>query len=470
MSIREAIAKFIAPGMKGESEVRDVVKEEIHKARMSLPITSSYDPDGDGYRRLAGGGGPALRDLIYTDQDRMFEVAYFMFDQSAMTKRLAAMDRGFIFGESFTVTSEDEAVQEIIDAFLDGNGLIRKYPDRAMWLSLLGEQIWPVEVNPANGFVKLKYEDPSLIKEVFVRPDDVEERLAVELRGRYGLSGRRMQIIRPDEDFRSKTFGRLMGDCFFWTVNAPPNSARGRSDFLTLFDWIDSLERYGFNYLERAELMLNFVWDVTLKGMNEEEIRNWLRDNPPPTPGSQRAHNEQVEWDAVAPDLKAADMTSGFNMGKSFIMGAAGRPDSWFGGGGKAYQTEAEQFGQVPIKDLDERQKYHGEILTRLVQFAVDQAVIRRRLNPQRAEAGFTVRMPEISRKDLAKMVNGIPQLSTALSVAESSGWVTRDEATRFFSFIAGYLGYQIDAERMIDEAGKRPPEALTDYDRILNA
>jgi hypothetical protein len=151
-------------------------------------------------------------------------------------------------------------------------------------------------------------------------------------------------------------------------------------------------------------------------------------------------------------------------------MGAAGRPDSWFGGGGKAYQTEADLMGQVPTKDLDERQQYHKEIIQNMVQFVLDQAVIHRRLNPRNAEAGFKVRMPEISKKDLTKMVTGIPQLSAALSVAEQGGWITKDEATRFFSFIAGYLGYEIDPEKMIEEETKKPPESRIDYERLLNA
>ena len=49
-------------------------------------------------------------------------------------------------------------------------------------------------------------------------------------------------------------------------------------------------------------------------------------DNPPPQPGSQRAHNENVKWEAVAPDIKAQDFSKGYEMGKQFVMGAAGPP------------------------------------------------------------------------------------------------------------------------------------------------
>jgi hypothetical protein len=336
-----------------------------------------------------------------------------------------------------------------------------------MWLSLLGEQIWPVAVNPYNGAVTLAYEDPSDIVDVLVNPDNIEEHMQLELRGRAGRETRKTNIVRENTDINGKAFGRLDGECFFWRINAPPNSPRGRSDFLTLFDWIDGLERYGFNYLERAEFLLNFVWDVTLNGMTAEQIREWLRDNPPPEPGSLRAHNENVTWQAVAPDINAADFKGGFDMGKAIVMGGAGRPSSWFGEGGKAYQTEAEQFGQVPIADLESRSYMHQCHLEEIARFVIDQAVIHGRLSEEKAKADLRAEMPEVSKKDLTKLVNGVPQLTTALTIAQSNKWITPDEATRLFCFFASYLGYEIDPQTQIDAAAAAPADNVIDYSKL---
>jgi len=342
------------------------------------------------------------------------------------------------------------------------------FPELAMWLGLIGEQCWPVMVNEINGHVRLGYVDPTNISNVYVNPTNIKQVMQVRMQGSAGNVGKKYAVIRKDYDMRSKTYDRLVGDCFFFSINHPPNSPRGRSDFLTLVDWIDGLERYGFNYLERAEFMLNFVWDVLLKGMDEEQMKTWLRDNPAPEPGSIRAHNENVEWNAVSPDLNAPDAKSGFDMGKAFIMGAAGRPASWFGEGGKAYQTEAEQFGQVPIQDLEQRQAYLQYILEMIIQFVIDQAVIAKRLTPVQAEAGFSINMPEISKKEMGKLINGVPQLSTALTIAENNKWITKDTATQIFSFVCSYLGYEIDAQKEIDAAAKAPKEDEKDYDELL--
>lgn len=462
MGIREKIARLIAPQMKGEAEIRAMVKDEVARARAALPIVANYDPKNEGYRRLSG-TGQQQRELSPTTQDRMFEIAYWMFDSSAMFRGMLLMDQSFLFGEPITVTSDDEAVEDVLKSFMEDteNNMAVDFPEHMLWLSALGEQCWPVDINPVNGHVRLGYADPAQIKEVYLARHNIKVPVQVEMMGTAGRSGKKYAVIREDHDPRSPTYGKLVGECFFWAINKPPNASRGRSDFLTLFDWIDGLERYGFNYLERAEFLLNFVWDVTLNGMTSEQIQAWMRDNPPPEPGSLRAHNEQVTWSAVAPDIKAQDHTKGFNMGKAFIMGAARRPEAWFGGGGKAYQTEAEQFGQVPIKDLDRRQLYYKHILTRVLQFAVDQAVIHGRLTEKQAEAGFMVNLPEISKKDLAKLSHGVPALTTALTLAEDQGWIRHETAARLFCIVCGQLGLEVDVDAEMDaaEAGAEPEE-----------
>lgn len=466
--IREYFAKRLAPGLRSEIEVRGIVADEVKRALAALPAAVNYDPNREGYR--PAGGGIFDRNLLAMDQSRMFEIAYFMFDSSPMLRRLARMDKSFLFGEPVSVTSDDDDVQEIIDSFWydQENNLDMDLPDQIMWLSLLGEQCWPVEVNPRNGSVILNYTDPSIIQEVQVSRINPKRVLRIDLMGDGGRPGRKMAVIRRDFDPRSKTYGRLVGECFFWRINNPPNSCRGRSDYLTLFDWIDAQERHGFNSIERGELLLNFVWDITLTGMDEAKIREWLRNQAPPDPGALRAHNENVKWEAVAPDLKSPDLSKIFEMGKSFILGACGRPDSWFGAGGKAYQTEADQFGQVPIKDLDERQGLVKNIITNMIQFVIDQAVAAGRLSEAKAEIGFVVNTPEISKKDYSKIINSIPQMTTALSLAEQNNWITRDTAAGLFALAAGQMGMEIDAVTELEKIGTVPEAGTEDYGDFL--
>lgn len=466
MKFLENIARRIAPALKSEAEIKTMIADEIKRARMALPITANYDPNGEGYRRYSD--SVLNRNLMPVQQARMYEIAYYMWDASAMFRRLAVMDRGFIFSGRVTLASDSDKVAEVINKFWydEENLMDLRLPDRAMWLSILGDQCWPVEVNEQTGFVKVKYIDPALIKEIWVQPENIEQVLEVETMNLAGGAGKKYAHVRRDMNIYSKKFERLSGECFYLAVNHPPNSPRGRSDYLTLFDWIDSLERYGYNYLERAELLLNFVWDITLTGMDETQIREWLRNNPPPQPGSQRAHNEQVKWDAVAPDIKATDFKSGFDMGKGFIMGAAGRPASWFGEGGKAYQTEADQMNQVPIADLEQRQEYLKYNIETLIQFVIDQSVIHDMLSAEEAAKGYSVTMPPISKKDTSKMITGIPQLTTALVLAEGQQWIRKETATKLFAFAADNMGFEIAPEDEIEAAKNAPPPGGEDYEK----
>src|SRR4030042_1213066 len=211
MSFRERIARMIAPNMHSTEEMRELVKEEIQRAKMNLPITANYDPKGEGYRPLMGDSGHR-RTIMTIDRQRMFEVAYYMWDMSAMFKRLARMDRTFIFGESFEIHSDNDNVQEILDRFVENNKIKQRFPDRMMWMSILGEQCYPAFINPVNGDVALFYADPTNVAEVYTLAYDVETISQVELRGSMDMPAKKIPAVRRDLDFKSKSFGRLVGE------------------------------------------------------------------------------------------------------------------------------------------------------------------------------------------------------------------------------------------------------------------
>src|SRR4030042_4108136 len=123
--------------MRSETEIGALVADEVKRARMSLPSVASYDPHGEGYRPLIGQQGQR-RDLRAIDSDRMMDVAYWMWDHSAMTRGMAVMDKAFLFAEPVVVVSDDEDVQEIIDRFWKSNKMDLRLPGRMVWRRLLG--------------------------------------------------------------------------------------------------------------------------------------------------------------------------------------------------------------------------------------------------------------------------------------------------------------------------------------------
>lgn len=430
---------------KVDTEIQALVKEETRKALASVPINLNYDPNDEGYRRLTS---RSTRDLSPMGQDTMFEYAYYMWDFSGTFRRLALLDNTFMFGEPISIVANDQTVQQWINYLWEENSLDVGFPDFCLWESILGEQCWPVDIRETDGFVTIGYEDPYDILDVLVA--STNKRMLGKVILKDGTTGKErniVDVIRMNNDPSDKKgYGRLKGNCFFFSINHPPNSPRGRSDFRTLLDYIDAWERYSYNFLERAELMLNYIWDVKITG-GPAEVEKFKEENKiAPLPGAVRAHNQNVEWKAEAPNMNSFDVKTGSEMGKNVILGMAGRPDSWFGSGGKSYQNEAELQAMVPIKDLDKRQYYHKKQLIYMIKFFIDQGIVYGSINPK-ADLSFTVNMPEISKKDLAKIAGVLPAITNSVIFGISEGLITRRTASRTLISAINQMGDEINPE-----------------------
>lgn len=453
MSWKTAIARMLAPGMMDEGQVRALVEKEMAAARMAAPVNFNWDPKGEGYRKLTAEQEQNRRDLTPVHQDTMFELAYYMYDTSGIVKRFVRDTKNFCLGEGITVDIGNDpsgAARDIFERFWNDpmNQLDLRLEKRVEFLGLLGEQCWPVVVNPRDGRVWLSYVDPVNIDEVMTVPDFPEIPAAVRIKGSSGRSGRTLSVIRPELDVRRANYGRMVGECFFLSVNNPPNGPRGRSDLIHLFDFINGFEEGIFDELDRLKLIKSFIWDVLLEGADDQAIHEFLLQNPTPKAGSVRAHNERVKWEAVAPDLKMADNKAFFDMMKAYLSGCMARPDSWFGSGGKAYQVEADLMGEPTFKDLASRQRYMKFTLEHVIRFVLDQAVVHGVLREDpNAPFLVTVNMPEMSAKDTGKTAEGIGKITTALVAAETHGWITKETAARLFASVAGKVGVEIDVE-----------------------
>ena len=462
-ALREKIAKWMAPGLKSETEIRAIVKEEVLQARQAWPVSLDYDPHNEGYRRLSSEGQEnARRDLTPMGQDTMLELAYYLYDTSGLVKRFVRDTKNFTLGEgvSYVVDNDDEAgsAAEVLDeTWADPmNDFNLRLEQRIEFLNLLGEQCYPVAVNPHNGRVWESYVDPVNIDVVEALVNFPEIPAAVKLKGTAGRQGRMLSVIREETDPRKKEFGRLVGDCFFFAINKPPNATRGRSDLIHLFDFVNGFEEGLFDELDRIKGIKAFIWDVTLKGATKEEIAQFLKDNKTPKSNSVRAHNDQVVWDAVAPTLNATENKAIFDLMRTYLSACANRPDSWLGSGGKAYQTEADLMGEPTFKDLGSRQRYVKYIIEYQLRYVLDQATLAGRISAPKGEKwGVTVNMPEMSAKDLKKIVDGLFTLAQSLMIAEAQGWVTKETAASLYANMAERSGMEIDAAEEIKKAAQ---------------
>ena len=213
------------------------------------------------------------------------------------------------------------------------NRMALELPNMVLQLGMFGEQCFPAYTSGNYGLVRLGYLAPAQIDEVIPDPDNVKVLIGVITRSLEGRPQKRLRVIlNADEDqVVSPAAARLReqmidGDCFFFAVNRLSNMTRGKSDLLTLFDWLDGYEQFLFENLDRiTNHLMTFIWDVKFQGLTEEQIEKKMAAMRPPRRGSIRGHNENVEWNAVAPDLKSYETGEALQNFKRHIIGTGAR-------------------------------------------------------------------------------------------------------------------------------------------------
>ena len=442
--------------------------DELVQIRLkeAVPIAGGIDNDEHLYRRLTGA---SHRDLLPVKHSRMLEIAHYLAQTNPFAQWLLNTTRDFICGEGLTITAVDPRIQEVLDLFWDDpiNRMALTWPEMIRELGLFGEQCWPLFVNEQTGLMRLASVDPSAIREVVHDPDNAREPIGVILRDSAGQPGKRLRILKngADEDLFAPTALRLRqetfidGDCFYYAINkASSSETRGISDLFALADWLDGYEQLLWNTQERSGFLNAFCWDWTLDGADDEYIQEFKRKNATaPKPGSSVVHNEKVHLAAVTPDLKAADNEITARLARNQILGASGFPEHWYGGGGDVNRATASEMGIPTIKRLQSRQRFAKHILHDILSMQIHEAQARQG-SLRSADGDFEIEFPRIDTTDLQQAATALKDIAAAALVAETNGWVTKEQAARLFAVTAALTGVEIDLDDF-EQGTPIPPE-----------
>lgn len=374
------------------------------------------------------------RDLQPLMQDRMQDIAVYLYDSNPIAHRIIELTKDFVVGDGFTFKANDPKVQKVLDDFWNDpvNNFEMKQDNKVKELSLFGEQIYPVFVNKHNGHVRLGYIDPTMIKKVKASKKNPEVLEQIILKQNAKGESKAYNVINFDDRKTSETNGKLVGEIFYFSINKVSSSLRGRSDLLCLSDWIDGYDQFLFARLERANILNAFVWDVELQGANEKTLEEFLKKQATPKSGSIRAHNEKVKWTAVTPKLEANDASNEARLFKMQILGGAGYPEHWFAEGSTTTRATALEMGLPTFKKLKNRQKFFKLMFTFMFNFVIDQAIIAGTLD-EKVDKTFQVIPPELIIKEKDIYTWGIERVSNGLAKAQELGWVTKEEAAAIF-------------------------------------
>lgn len=440
------------------------------------------------------------RDLNTVTHERSVELAFFLYDSNPLAKRILELTRDFVCGDGISVQCQDESKprrdeqQEVVDRFWNDpvNRMDLKLPDKVNELGLFGEQCYTVAVNERDGSVQLGYVDPGSILDVLVDHDNAEIPVAVVLKGQ---PPQRLKVVQFDSDLASKTYGRLVGlkdgdgftdggekrkysgACFLFQINKVSSARRGRSDLLSLADWIDAEDQIQFNEVDRALLLKSFIWHVTLMGATDDQVKKRAAEIHEPKPGSTRVTNEKETWEPLAPTLNAADTAVSADMLLSKIATGAGLPKTWLNGLMDVNRATASEMGEFGYAKLVRRQKYVRYMVEQMVTFVLDAAEMKGRIKRRPKAKGstkpaawvFSVNVPEMRAKDMSSAATTFQTVVTACSLAMQDGLMDKQVAQDLIVLILGQLGVDVDLDEMrsrldaAEEAMADMPPAVPD-------
>lgn len=438
----------IKKDLKAAGAIKNFDREKIEKAlQEGYPTVGGSSAEDYGWSLLTKDEG---RDLDPIMQDRMQDIAFYLYDANPLAHRIIEMTKDFIVGEGFTFKAEDPEVQKLLEAHWEDpvNNWDIKQDKKAKELGLYGEQFYPVFVNKHNGHVRLGYLDPTKVKKIIQSKKNPEIYTSVVLKQNRKGEEKKYKVINPNAQ------GRLEGDIFIFSINNVSNATRGRSDLLCLADWIDGYDQFLFARLERANILNNYVWDVCLEGANEEFIREWLKGQAIPKPGSIRAHNEKVKWQAASPELESNDASKEANLFKMQILGGAGFPNLWFGEGGETIRAGATEMSLPTLKHLQKRQMYFKYIIKFILQFVIDQALEKEYIK-EGTNTKFKVFAAPLVKKRTGQLGVAAGRVTESLSMAQEKGWITKEEgAVAYRTFMKDVIGLDFGG---ITEKEKEP-------------
>lgn len=438
---------------------RSVIKKEAKQ----LAAREALGPDlftlttGDGedptFRRISA--TTSRRDLNPAMHLRMQQVCFYLFMTTPFGKRLVRVMVDYILGEGFKAKAADPAVQEVIDDFWSANDMDEMLDSWGVETLVFGELCPPVAVNDVDGSVKLAYVDPMEIEyvEFGLMQTAVSQEIGspqyIRLVKRAGeIEGRRLKIIQPEEDPTSPNFGSLQGDCFYWAINKTKAASRGISELFALADWIDVFDNMIFDFADRVRLLNSFVWHYTAKGADPAAVAK-LRDQvmkSPPRQGGIEVTNDQITIEARTPDLKGADMSQAARTVKLHMMGGAGLPAWFFADPVDANRATAEEMSGPTGKMLTSRQNVFKRIVTRLLDFVIQQAVQHGVLN-EGMDLGYKLQVPDLSVKDMSASATALQTVANAAGLGEDRGWVRSETASRAFITVLTQLGVEVDPD-----------------------
>ncbi len=453
------ITEKILTRLFNSKPIQTMVQED-HETRMqeqTMPefaggLGFSIDPDDDQFRRVS----QTTRDKDPLTYERSVNISHWMYGRNGFYKRLIDISLQAISSAGVKIDTEDEVIQEAWTEFWDdpNKGMKEWFYDDMVDVNLSGEADWPIAINPINGDIEFGYIDPLNVKAIKMLPGNVRVPDKLFMKDKMmdePQSGKVFEIV--------KNFGGfLLGDLFHFPINKVRNATRGNPALIAVLDQIDMYDQVFFNEGERMIIKKSFIWDVTRKGTQDKDNIEWLRKNfpngQPPKPGSVRVHNEEEEWNEVAPSMDASDSSMAIKTIRQGVAGGAGFPDFFFGWGGDVNVATAREMTKPTVWMIEWQQKNIVRFLTRLFSFQLQMWNFTKHLESglvKSENVKWEIKANNVFPRDFIVQAAGLQSIITSIVAAKTSGLLDKNTAVKMLVESSNELGYNLSVNEITD-------------------
>lgn len=445
---------------------------EAGEAELGSVTVVPVGKPNDGVNRLflGGAGGPADRSwaaLVLDAKD-----ALEAWRRNPMARRLVNLSTAFVVGDGITITSEDDEFQEFITQFWTHpeNHILSRQQEWCDEMIRSGELFPVIFTDPSGGVPWVRTVPSTEINEIRWRRgvyEDLEAELAYHQMGDVdnldGIWWTHPRALRPGEalDFPlGDADPATMPVMLHFAVNRPVGALRGESDLGPVLPW---LRRYT-NWLEdRVRLnasMRAFLWIVHVPEHLKAIIEaRWM--GGPPQAGSVIVAEEGSErWEAVTPDLHAADAEKDGRALRWMI--AAGGPGTSlldFGEGEDSNLATGTAMKEQRQRFLRQRQNYFADMLVELTVVAYERWLGHTGGTKRAVTRDMVmVDVPDISpenNSELASAAGGIVSSMTHMANLIGASDELRMMAVRLFAKFAGEALSDEQVETLVREGAK---------------
>ena len=476
-----------------EGQVKEATAKAVGRAyEQGFRDANDEPPSGDlrdyGYKKLSR---RLLREYK-TDPAKALATVWDLAEQSGLASWLVDIKTNHFVSSDVAPVTDDEKLQEILDAFWRDNQMADRAREFTRQLILLGSQCFPTFVRSDDGRLRLGYIDPGEIEDVVTHPGNAMERVMVIIRKDTGGVQRAYRIVKEDDDIlrvdpKTKELkvetalhpGLLVtaanigpdryepfevakladmglpdysGSVIYRTWNTLSNQPRGWSDLLQVADQIDQADLTLFALGEGEQLKTYFLIDVLVKNKSPEEIKAYSVTRKTPTPGAMNFHNENEEWKIEAPDLRQAGSIDVYVAMVKHIVASMGMPSHWFGDADNTNRASADAQNEPAVKMMKAQQMMVKKMFIQILTLVRDQAIIAGLYRPKGEPAAVDLIMPEISGRDTQRAADTFTQVTTGAMLAEEEGYMTHETAAELVAISAAELGVEYDVKTELEE------------------